>query len=283
VLAELGGDALPLEADICDAESVEKALAAACPRAIVHLAGVSSVAGSWRDSTEAWRVNALGTAVLLQAVRRAAPDARILAVSTGEVYGRAEVVPTPEDSPLAPRSPYAASKAAAEIASEQERATGGLDVVVARAFQHEGPGRDGRFAVGSWTQQVAELERAGGGTLRVGDLSARRDITDVRDVARAYGALLDPGVPAGTYNVASGRAVSMREVLDLLLGLARSPIEVEEDPERLRPVDLPVVCGDPSRLREATGWEPAIPLEETLAAALDYARSVVVRESVSGP
>ena len=153
----------------------------------------------------------------------------------------------------------------------------GLDVVLVRAFQHEGPGRDERFAVGSWSAHIARAEEAGGGVVRVGDLSARRDITEVRDVCRAYELLLDPGVPAGTYNVASGRAVELTEVLDLLVEMARCPIEVEHDPSRSRASDLTVICGDPSRLRTATGWEPEIPLEQTLADALDAARRAAER------
>jgi GDP-4-dehydro-6-deoxy-D-mannose reductase len=219
-------------------------------------------------------VNTLGTALLLQAVAEAAPEARVLVVSTGEVYGRAELIPTPEEAPFVPVSPYAASKAAAEMAARQAQAAG-LDVVVARSFQHEGPGRDERFAVGSWTRQIAELEPAGGGTLLVGDLTARRDITDVRDVCRAYRALLDPAVPAATYNVSTGKAVGMDEVVQLIVGLARSPVEVEQDPSRIRPSEIPVLAGDPARLNAATGWEPTIPLERTLADALDYARSAV--------
>jgi GDP-4-dehydro-6-deoxy-D-mannose reductase len=274
LLRELGKKVRALDVDVLDDQGLTEAVGKAQPSAVVHLAAVSSVAESWKDAGDAWRVNAVGTANLLQAVRREAPAARVLVVSTGEVYGRAEELPTSERSPVAPLSPYAASKAAAEVACTQERA-GGLDVVVARAFQHEGPGRDERFAVGSWTHQIAELEQAGGPALKVGDLSARRDIIDVRDVCRAYRLLLDPSVPPDTYNVASGRAVSMEEVLQFLVGLARCPIDVEPDPDRFRPAELPVVCGDASRLRSATGWKPQIPLEQTLADALDYARNAV--------
>jgi GDP-4-dehydro-6-deoxy-D-mannose reductase len=200
----------------------------------------------------------------------------VLVASTGEVYGRALRVPSAEDDPLLPMSPYAASKAAAEVACEQARRVG-VDVVVSRGFQQEGPGRDERFAVGSWAAQIARAEEAGGGTVRVGDLSARRDIVDVRDVCRAYELLLDRSVPPATYNVAGGRTIEMREVLELLVGLAEAPIEVEPDPARIRPADLPVVCGDASRLRDATGWEPMIPLEQTLADTLDAARRATTR------
>jgi len=220
-------------------------------------------------------VNTVGTVNLVDAMLEAAPEARLLFVSTGEVYGRAEQLPTSESAPAAPLSPYAASKAAAEIACEQAARSSGLDVVIARAFQHEGPGRDERFAIGSWTRQIAELEARGGGELRVGDLSAERDISDVRDVCRAYRLLLDRAAPPGIYNVASGQRVRISNVVDLLIGMARCPITVELDPERLRPSELPVVWGDASKLAAATGWKPEIPLEQTLADALDYARGPV--------
>jgi len=274
LFAELGRDGAPLDVDVTDSKALGDAIGAASPRAVIHLAALSSVADSWEATGEVWRANVLGTVNVLEAVRAAAPGARVLVASTGDVYGSAKRAPTPEDEPLAPLSPYAASKAAAELACTQA-GRDGLDVVVTRAFQQEGPGRDERFAVGSWTAQIARLEEAGGGTLAVGDLSARRDVSDVRDVCRAYRMLLDTKVPSGTYNVASGKAVSMQEVLDILLGLARCPVEVETDPSRLRPADIPLLWGDASKLEAATGWTPTIPLEQTLADALDSARAAV--------
>jgi GDP-4-dehydro-6-deoxy-D-mannose reductase len=276
LLARLGSNARPLDVDVTDAEAVARVLAGGAPTAFVHLAALSSVGTSWEDAGETWRVNTVGTVNVLEAARTQAPECRVLVASTGEVYGRAQRVPTPEDEPIEPISPYAASKAAAEVACGQAHRAG-LDVVVPRAFQHEGPGRDERFAVGSWAAQIARAEGAGGGTVRVGDLSAKRDIIDVRDVCRAYELLLDPSVPGGTYNVAGGRSVEMREVLELLVGLAEVPIDVEPDPARTRPSDLSLVCGDASRLRDATGWEPMIPLEQTLADTLDAARRATTR------
>jgi GDP-4-dehydro-6-deoxy-D-mannose reductase len=199
-----------------------------------------------------------------------APEARVLLASTCEVYGNAARIPTPEHQPVAPVSPYAASKAAAELACGISR----LDVVVARAVNHEGPGRDERFAVGSWTRQLARLEAEGGGTLLVGDLSAERDLLDVRDVCRAYRLLLDRSVPADTYNVASGETVTMARVVELLVDLVEVPVSVERDESRVRPTEIPRIAGDPSRLRAATGWGPEIPLEQTLADALSAAREL---------
>ena len=273
LLTELGDAAVPTEADVTDREAVARAVRDVRPRAVVHLAAEASVAASWDDAGEAWTVNVLGTVNVLEAVRRECPDARLLFTSTGEVYGRAEQLPTPETAPYAPVSPYAATKAAAEIACTQFARTGG-DVVVTRAFNHEGPGRDERFAVGSWTRQIARLETEGGGVLEVGDLTAERDLTDVRDVCRAYALLLDPRVEGGTYNVASGRSVPMARVVELLVGLARCPIRVERRGERLRPADIPVLRGDPAKLERTTGWRPEIPLERTLGDTLEHARQV---------
>ena len=266
--AELGEAFVPYEADVLDVHALRKAVRGA--DAVVHLAAQSSVGASWQDAMESWRVNVDGTVAVLEAVRAERPTARLLFASTCEVYGNASRIPTPEDERIAPISPYAASKAAAELAC----LFSGLDVVVARATNHEGPGRDDRFAVGSWTRQIARLEAEGGGTLLVGDLSAERDILDVRDVCRAYRLLLDPSVPAGTYNVASGQTVRMAEIADLLVGLARVPVRVDRDESRVRPADIPRLAGDASKLRAATGWEPEIPLEQTLADTLAAAREM---------
>lgn len=279
LLELLGDEGAPADVDVTDPPAVAAVVRETRPRAVVHLAALSWVPESWREPARVWEVNAVGTVNVLEAVRRECPDARVLAVSTGEVYGRAERVPTPEDAPVAPVSPYAASKAGAEIACAQAREAG-VDVVVARPFGHEGPGRDDRFAVGSWTRQLAQLELAGGGALRVGNLDMERDLTDVRDVCRAYRLLLDPSIPAGVYNVASGKTVRMSRVVELLVGMTRCAVTVEPDPERLRPADIPVLCGDASRLRTATGWRAEIPLERTLADTLDAARHVVQVASV---
>ena len=235
----------------------------------------SSVAASWEEARDVWEVNTIGTVNLLDAVRLHRPEARVLVVSTGEVYGRAAEVPTSEESRVAPLSPYAASKAAAEIACFRAREADGLDAVVARSFPHVGPGQDERFAVASWSRQLARLKREGGGTLHVGDLSVRRDLTDVRDVCRAYALMLDRSLPAGTYNVASGDAVPLSRVVDLLIELARFPVAVERDRSRFRPSEISVLAGDASRLRRACGWEPQIPLERTLADVLDDADRTV--------
>jgi GDP-4-dehydro-6-deoxy-D-mannose reductase len=274
-MRRLGERAVPAEADVLDADALRAAIRAEGPAAVAHLAATASVAQSWNRGAEVWQVNTVGTVNLLDAVAAEAPEARVLVVSTAEFYGAADRFPTPEDSGAAPLSPYGASKVGAEVACGRARRADGLEVVVARSFPHVGPGQEEIFAVGSWVLQLARAELAGGGTLHVGDLSVRRDLVDVRDVARAYELLLASAVPADTYNVASGHARELREVVELLVELARCPVEVEQDSARLRPVDIPILCGDASRLAEATGWSPEIPLEQTLADALDEARRAV--------
>ena len=276
--AELGERFLSFSRDVLDRDALREAVRDARPEAVVHLAAESSVASSWQDGLGTYRVNVEGTVNVLEAVGAEASTARVLFASTAEVYGNAPRSPTPEDEPARPLSPYAASKAAAELACTAS----GLDVVVVRAANQEGPGRDERFAVGSWTRQLARREAEGGGSVLVGDLSAERDLVDVRDACRAYRLLLDRSVPPGTYNVGSGQAVTMAQVLELLVGLARVPVRVERDEARVRPAEIPRLAVDPTKLQAAAGWEPAIPLEQTLADALEAARASSLAETIPG-
>jgi GDP-4-dehydro-6-deoxy-D-mannose reductase len=223
-------------------------------------------------------VNVLGTVNVAEAMRAEAPAARLLFVSSGEVYGHPSQVPTPEGAPVAPVSPYGASKAAAELAARQ--ASRDLDVVVARSFPNIGPGQDERFAIASWACQLARPSAQGDRELRVGDLDVERDLTDVRDVCRAYRLLLAPTVPAGTYNVASGTAVPLRRVVDLLVEASGLRVDVVRDEARLRPADIRTVVGDAARLRTTTGWRPEIPLEQTLRDALESARATVETDTI---
>jgi GDP-4-dehydro-6-deoxy-D-mannose reductase len=273
--AVLGDAFVPFEGDVLDVGALRASVRETRPDGVIHLAALSSVGESWSDVAEVWRANVLGTVNVVEALRAEAPGARLLFASSGDVYGRAERIPTPEEAPVAPVSPYAASKAAAELACWQAE----LDIVVTRAFPHVGPGQDERFVVGSWTAQLARLHADGGGVLRVGDIEVERDLSDVRDVCRAYRLLLDPSIPAGTYNVASGRAVRLSRVLEHLVGLAGVQVEVKRDETRLRAAEVRVLCGDPSRLKAATGWAPEIPLEQTLMDTLEAAG----RAEVVGP
>jgi GDP-4-dehydro-6-deoxy-D-mannose reductase len=270
---------VPSAADVTDAAALRDEVAAAAPAAVVHLAAISSNTDSLADPGAAWHVNAVGTVNLTEAVRQVAPRARLLVVSTGEVYGDTGDGPAAEERLPAPRSPYAASKAAAEIAAAQAARAYGLDVVVARPFPHTGPGHDQRFALPSFARQIAELELAGGGELMVGDLSVRRDLLDVRDVVGAYIALLRPEVAAATYNVARGSSVPLAELVELLVAASSAPIRVVRDPARMRAVDTHRLCGDPARLHAATGWAPAYTHARTLADLLAAARRSVIGDT----
>ena len=236
----------------------------AAPQQVYHLAGQASVAGSFSDPLGTWDVNATGTLRLAQALPEAV---RLLVVSSAEVYGVVpdDEQPIGEDRPLRPCNPYAASKAAAEMAALQARGP----VVVARSFNHTGPGQDERFALASFARQLAEIrEGHGEPVLRVGNLSARRDLLDVRDVARAYVRLMDQGEAGQVYNVCSGHAVSMSDAVEQLIALSGTGARLEVDPERVRPVDLPLLCGSGARLR-ALGWAPEIAFRHTLADLLE--------------
>ena len=199
---------------------------------------------------------------------------RVLLIGSAEEYGHItpELLPVRETTALHPVSPYGASKAAAEMLASHAFHGRGLPVVCVRAFNHLGPGQSDALVASSIAKQVAQAERAGGGVIRTGDLSPRRDFTDVRDVVRAYRLLVERGAPGEAYNVCSGADVAIQEVADHLAAAASVDIRFELDPERLRPVDVPVVRGDNTKLRAATGWSPEIPLEKTLAEILDWWR-----------
>jgi GDP-4-dehydro-6-deoxy-D-mannose reductase len=250
--------------DVTSNASVRAAMELAVPDAVYHLAGQSSVAGSFADPAGTWEANATGTVRLLQALPQ---GTRMVLAGSAEVYGPVPEAAQPmrEDRPLRPANPYAASKAAAEMACVGAALSRGAKVVVARSFNHTGPGQDVRFALPSWARQLAEI-RAGRAepVLRVGNLGARRDLLDVRDVVRAYRRLAEAGEAGAAYNVCSGVARSMREVLDALVALSGTDARVEVDPERVRPVDVPLLLGDRARIG-ALGWAPEIPLERTLA------------------
>jgi GDP-4-dehydro-6-deoxy-D-mannose reductase len=259
--------------DVTDAAAVAKALAAAQPEAVYHLAGFAHVGQSWDRPDEVFRVNAEGTLHVLEGARALATVPRVLVVSSSEVYGRVGPgdVPLTEDAPVRPVSPYAASKAAAELLAVQAFLGRGVPAVVARPFNHTGPGQSPDFVVPGLAARIAATEP--GGVLAVGNLSPRRDITDVRDVVRAYRLLVERGRPGGVYNVCSGTDVAIADLVARMLALAGKDLRLEEDPALMRPVDVPVLRGDPSRLQAATGWAPEIPLDRTLADVLAKTRA----------
>jgi GDP-4-dehydro-6-deoxy-D-mannose reductase len=269
-----------LEADLNDPAALEPVLDAIAPDRVIHLAGQSSVHVSWLDPGGTLRTNVLGFVHLVDALRRRGLAPALLVVGSAEEYGAVAPgdLPLREDAPLLPASPYATSKAAQGLlAAEYARGTG-LPVVRTRTFHHTGPGRGEAFAESSFARQIAEIE-AGlrEPVLFVGNLEAVRDYTDVRDVIRAYWALLDraPEIRGGVVNVCSGRGYKIRELLEALLARAQVRLEVRVDKERLRPSDVPAQVGDPKRLKALTGWEPRIHLEQSLHELLDDWRARV--------
>jgi len=244
--------------DLLDRARVDDALAALRPTTVFHCAGSPHVAGSWDDRAVPLEINLRGTGHLLAALGRHAPGARVVVTGSAHVYAPSGA-PLREEDRVAPASPYALSKLAQEMLALRAVTEDGLDVVVARAFNHTGPRQGDGFVAPALARQIARIERGAlDPVLRVGSLDARRDLTDVRDVVRAYALLAAQGVPGMVYNVASGVARPVRWILDELVARARVPVRVEPDPARMRPADLPVLVGDASRLREATGWQPEI-------------------------
>ncbi len=259
------------EVDITDEAVTVDAITGAAPDAICHLAARASVGSSWEDQSATFAVNTFGTLNVLSGALACNRPPRVLLISSAEVYGRvsADELPIRENHPFAPASPYAASKAAAEMIGLQAWLGRGLDVIRVRPFNHTGPGQRADFVVPALARQVAAAAAGGTDTIETGNLLARRDITDVRDVVRAYRMLVELGTPGDVYNVCSGEAVSIEEVVRRLMALAGVDLKIVVDPSRFRPADLPELRGDSSRLRAATGWTPEIPLDDTLAAVLD--------------
>ena len=272
---EANGDepvGLDAEVDVTDAPAIGKAINRVAPDAICHLAAQASVSASWADQPGTYTVNTIGSVNVLTAALSCIRRPRVLLVSSSEVYGRVRPsdLPIGEDHPFAPVSPYAASKAAAEFAGVQAWLGGALEVVRARPFNHTGPGQRPDFVVPALAKQVAEAMASGADALYTGNLDPRRDITDVRDVVHAYRLLLDLGEPGEAYNVCSGSAVSIRDVAERLLQVAGLDLPVVIDEDRVRPVDIPELRGDPSKLQRATGWRPEIGLDQTLADVVGY-------------
>lgn len=271
-------DVAQVRMDIRDAASVEQVVQQVRPTHVLHLAAISHVPTSFRDPLLTWQTNVLGSLNLLEAIQRHAPEAFVLFASSSEVYGEAfkTGVALDESSPCRPMNPYAASKLAAELAFVQYFRRG-LRGVIARPFNHIGPGQSPDFVTASFAKQIAEIEHGlQPPVLQVGNLEACRDFLDVRDVCDAYARLLDlADQPADQriFNVASGRARRIQEILDELLAQSSLPITVEQDPQRLRPSDIPFAVGDCRHLQAATGWRPAHALSETLGELLAYWRA----------
>jgi GDP-4-dehydro-6-deoxy-D-mannose reductase len=276
-LCQPGGGPLSAAAveacDIRDRPRLRDALGRSRPDGIFHLAAVTFVPRTIERPELAYDVNFLGTVELLAAVREAAPRARVVLITTGEIYGAADPerdLPIVETQPLRPLSPYSVSKAAADLAGFEAFWSESLDVVRARPFNHTGPGQPPEFVCSEFARALVAAEMGSGpSTLRVGNLDVERDFSDVRDVVRGYVALFQGGTSGEAYNLGSGRATSIRAILEDLRGLCRTPVAVEADPSKLRPREIPRIVGSIAKITAATAWRPAIPLRQTLADLMD--------------
>jgi len=258
-----------LSCDIQDSDSIDSVVLKVKPEAVVHLAGISFVPEANNNFQRALSVNVGGTYNLLSSLAKVPNEANIILVSSGDVYGKVSSsdLPIGESYSPKPANNYSLTKLYSEQLAALFSGSDRLKISIARPFNHIGPGQDTRFVVASFAQQIARIKL---GTqepvMRVGNLSARRDFTDVRDIVKGYIALL--GSEPGIYNLCSSKAVSIQQILDTLLELSEVEVSIETDPERLRPSDVPEIRGDYSKIKSATGWEPEIPLRETLKLVL---------------
>jgi GDP-4-dehydro-6-deoxy-D-mannose reductase len=259
--------------DILDAAALLDLFRRTQPEVVYHLAGASDVGGSWQTPQATFRANAEGTLNVLWAARESGTG-RVLTVGSADVYGKvtADDLPISEDLALRPVSPYAASKAAADDVALQAWLGYDQHVVRCRPFNHLGPGQTEKFVAPAIAGRVAQNERTGESVVKVGNLSPKRDFTDVRDVVRAYRLMIEHGRPGEVYNVCSGTAIAVQELAEQFIAMATIPMRLEPDPDLQRPVDIPVLLGDNARLVADTGWSPEIPLEDTLRDLLDDRR-----------
>lgn len=268
-----GDEAIALDRsiDICDAQATRAHISTLDFDSVIHLAAWADVGSSWTNAEKVFTINATGTLSLLQAVAEYKPGARVLLVSSAEVYGHVKPndIPITEDTSLQPVSPYAASKVAAEYLGVQAQLAGKLNVIRARPFNHIGPGQRPNFVVSAFAKRIVEAQREGRHEIGVGNLTPQRDFTDVRDVVRAYRLLLERGEPGEVYNICSGEAVSIEDVVKRFIAVSGVDVVTKQDPELVREVDLPVLRGDCTKLHRHTGWTPEITLDRSLSDVYD--------------
>jgi len=264
-----------IEADLKDMSSLKKCLAEVQPDRIFHLAAQSFVPTSWICPAETFAINAIGQINLFEAILSLGISPKIQIAGSSEEYGlvNSNEVPMKETNPLRPLSPYAVSKVAQDLLGWQYFKSYGLKVVRTRGFNHTGPRRGEVFICSNFAKQIIEIEKKKREPIiYVGNLEAKRDFTDVRDMARAYWLSLEKGEEGEVYNLGTGKTYSIQEILDMLLAISKVDVKIEIDPDRLRPSDVPILLSDSSKFRQLTGWEPQIPFSQSLQDLLDYWR-----------
>ena len=266
-----------IETDIRDSYSIEKTLREVQPDVIFHLAAQSFVHSSFNAPQETLSTNIIGTVNLLEAVRSLKSNPVIQIAGSSEEYGFVKPNETPirETNPLRPLSPYGVSKVAEDMLAYQYHKSYGLKTVITRAFNHEGPRRGEVFSTSNFAKQIAEIEKGKEPVIHVGNLNASRDFTDVRDVVRAYMISTEKCDYGEAYNICSGKAWKISDMLNLLLSMSQKKIEVRQDPTRMRPSDVEILLGDSTKFNQKTGWAPKIPFETTMKDLLDYWRKLV--------
>lgn len=267
-----------IDCDLRDAVAVKRCLAEVKPEYIFHLAAQSFVPTSWKAPVETMVTNIVGEINIFEAIRELELPSRIQIAGSSEEYGMVyeDEVPIKESNPLRPLSPYGVSKVGQDLLGYQYHMSYGIDIVRTRAFNHTGPRRGDVFVTSNFSKQIAAIEKKKKEpVMMVGNLEARRDFTDVRDIVRAYWLALEKGEPGEVYNIGSGKDIIIQELLDRLLDLTSMDIEVRQDPTRMRPSDVMILLADNTKFCQLTGWKPEIPFDQTLEDLLNYWRERV--------